>query len=175
MRDLLMAWRLPVHFAVTATTRPRRPDETPDIDYLFLSDEEFDRLEREDGLLERAVVYGQRKGVPRSQVETPLREGRDVLVRVDVQGAASLRSLFPDALLIFIAPPSIEEARRRLEDRDTEDPEQMRIRAETAEAEMAAAHDFDYIVVNETGQLEQTVRRVFEIVAAEKARRAQVA
>ena len=175
VRDLLIAWRLPVHFAVTATTRPPRPDERQGDDYHFVSDAEFDRLEAEDGLLEHAIVYGQRKGVPRSEVIDPLASGRDVIARVDVQGAATLRQLIPAALLIFIAPPSLDEAQRRLMERATESDAELRLRLETAVSEMEEASSFDYVVVNETGKLEGTARRIVEIIATEKARRAQKA
>jgi guanylate kinase len=172
VRDLLMAWQLPVHFAVTATTRPKRPGEVDGVDYHFVSDHEFDRLEAEHGLIERAIVYGQRKGVPSAEVVEPLKAGRDVIARVDVQGAETLRHLVPDVLLIFIAPPSIEEEARRLQERNTESEEEARLRVETAAREMEAAKRFDYIVVNETGKLEETARRIVEIIASEKRRRA---
>src|SRR5688572_19421272 len=110
VRDLLMAWDLPVHLVVTATNREMRPGEVEGIDYIFLSDDEFDRMEREGELIEHAIVYGQKKGVPKDQVLDPLAAGRDVIARVDVQGAATLKALIPEALLIFIAPPSLEEA-----------------------------------------------------------------
>src|SRR5436190_23078805 len=87
VRDLLMQWGVPFHFAVTATTRPPRPDEVPGVHYHFLEQTEFDRLLAEDGFIEHATVYGRSYGVPRSEVERPLAEGKDVLARVDVQGA----------------------------------------------------------------------------------------
>jgi guanylate kinase len=172
VRELLMRWRLPVHFAVTATNRAPRPGEVDGIDYHFLSDAGFDRLEASGELIESAIVYGQKKGVPRSEIEEPLSKGRDVIARLDVQGAATLRNLFGDtALLIFIAPPSQDEAQRRLEERDTEPEAERQARLAAAEAEMEAAKDFDYVVVNATGELEKTARRVVEIIAEEKARR----
>ena len=172
VRDLLTAWGLPFHFAVTATTRPRRPREVEGRDYRFLSEAEFDRLEAEGGLIEHALVYGRRYGVPRAEIVEPLAAGRDVLARVDIQGAATLRRLIPDALLIFIAPPSLDEAQRRLQERATEGETDQRLRLDTAAKEMAAAKDFDHVVVNETGRLEETARRVLAIIAAEKRRRA---
>lgn len=172
VRDLLMAWHLPVHFVVTATNRPMRSGEVEGIDYLFVSDAEFDRMERDGELIEHAIVYGQKKGVPKRQVLEPLAAGRDVLARVDVQGAATLKKLIPDALLIFLAPPSMEEAARRLTDRDTDSKEQRQIREQMARQEQEASKDFDYIVVNETGKLEETARRVAEIIADEKRKRA---
>jgi guanylate kinase len=173
VRERLIAWGIPAHFAVTATTRPKRPDEVEGYDYLFLSEEDFQRLVDKDGLIEHAEVYGRHYGVPRTEIVDPLAAGRDVIIRVDVQGAETLRRLIPEALLIFIAPPSVQEAQRRLEARQTDSAEATRIRVATAATEMAAAPDFDYVVVNETGKLEETVRRVVEIIAAEKARRSQ--
>jgi guanylate kinase len=171
VRDLLMAWRLPVHFVVTANTRPMRPGEVEGRDYRFVSEAEFQRMVRDGELIEHAVVYGQLKGVPRDAVLGPLEAGRDVVARVDVQGAATLRALVPDAILIFIAPPSLEEAQRRLEARDTDSDADRRLRIETAASEMEAARSFDYTVVNATGALEATARRIVEIMATEKAKR----
>lgn len=173
VRDLLMAWGIPMHFVVTATDRPPRPDEVEGLHYQFISTDEFDRLEQEGGFIEHAVVYGQRKGVPRSEIERPLAEGKDVLARVDVQGAATLKNLYPDAVVIFLAPPSLEEAQRRLDARETETQDQLRIRREVAAAEMSAAAGVDYVVVNRTGELQATARRVLEIIAQEKAARHQ--
>jgi guanylate kinase len=172
IRDLLIAWKLPLHFAVTATTRPIRSDEIEDVDYHFLGDSEFDRLEREDALLERAMVYGQRKGVPKAEVLAPLHDGRDVLARVDIQGADTLKVLVPDAFMIFIAPPSLAEAMRRLDERETESGEDLRRRIEAGAGEMEAASRFDRIVVNETGKLVQAAREVVAIIVEEKRRRA---
>src|SRR4051812_25415292 len=171
VRELMRAWGFPAYFAVTATTRQKRPAEVHGHDYLFVDDAEFDRMERDDELIEHANVYGRRYGVPRSQILTPLQEGKDVVARVDVQGAETLKRLVPDALLIFIAPPSLEEAQRRLLGRETDSAPDVQLRVDTAASEMEAAKDFDYVVVNETGQLEAAVRRVFEIIASEKAKR----
>jgi guanylate kinase len=173
VRGLLKDWGLPLHFVVTATNRPPRPDEQHGIDYHFLSDAEFERLDAEGGFIEQAIVYGQRKGVPRSEVVDALAAGRDVLARVDVQGAATLKQLYPDALLIFIAPPSTEEGERRLVERATESDEERALRLDTAAAEMATASGFDYVIPNETDRLADTARRVVEIIAAEKAKRAR--
>jgi guanylate kinase len=174
VRDLLMAWKLPVHFVVTATNRAMRPGEIDGIDYVFVSDAEFDRMEREGELIEHAIVYGQKKGVPKKQVLEPLAEGKDVLARVDVQGAATLKELIPDAFLIFLAPPSMEEAAKRLTERDTDSEEQRRIREQMAKEELAASKDFDHIVINETGKLEETAKRIAELIAEEKRRRASL-
>jgi guanylate kinase len=171
VRDLLMAWRLPVHFVVTATTRPMRPGEVEGRDYRFVDEPEFQRMVRDGELVEHAVVYGQLKGVPKEAVLGPLEAGRDVVARVDVQGAATLRALVPDAVLIFIAPPSLEEAQRRLAARATDSEADLILRSRTAVAEMEAAKSFNYTVVNETGALEAAARRIVEIMASEKKRR----
>jgi guanylate kinase len=173
VRDLLIEWQTPLHFVVTATDRAPRPGEVEGKDYRFLTKEQFDRLERDGGLIEHAVVYGQRKGVPRSEIEAPLSEGKDVLARVDVQGAATLRALYPDAIVIFLAPPSLEEAQRRLDERDTETEDDLRVRAQAARWEMESMADVDYIVVNRTGQLEAAARRVREIIEIESKRAAE--
>ncbi len=175
VRDLLIAWGVPVHFVVTATTRKPRPGEVEGIDYHFISESEFERLEREDGLIEHAVVYGQRKGIPRSEVLGALASGRDVLARVDVQGAATLKSLVPDALTVFLVTPSREEMRRRLDLRQTENETDLDARLRAAATELDEARHFDYVVVNETGRLAETARRVVEIISSEKAKRARAA
>jgi guanylate kinase len=171
VRDALMAWRLPVHFVVTATDRPMREGEVHGRDYVFVDTSEFERMKRDGELIEDAVVYGQLKGVPRVEVMRPFEAGRDVLARVDVQGAETLRRLVPDALLIFIAPPSLEELERRLRDRGSESEEEVGLRMEEAASEMKASKAFDYVVVNGTDELDATVRRVYEIIAAEKSKR----
>jgi guanylate kinase len=172
VRDSLKAWRLPVHFVVTATDRAMRPGEVHGRDYVFVDTAEFERMKRDGELIEDAVVYGQLKGVPRDEVMRPLAAGKDVLARVDVQGAETLRRLVPEALLIFIAPPSLEELERRLRERESDSEDDIQVRMAEARAEMDASKDFDYVVINETGELDAAVRRVFEIIAAEKAKRA---
>lgn len=171
VRDLLMTWELPFHFVVTATNRPPREGEVEGIDYLFVDDAEFDRMERDGELIEHALVYGQKKGVPKKQVLEPLEAGKDVIARVDVQGAESLKQLIPDALLIFIAPPSLEEAARRLTDRDTDSEEQRSIREAAALEEQEAAKWFDHVVINEHGKIEETAREVVRLIVQEKMRR----
>ena len=159
------------HFAITATTRPPRPGEREGIDYHFLSEEEYDRLLAEDGFLERASVYSSRYGVPKDEVTNAVEKGRDVIVRVDVQGAATIKELIPDAVLVFIAPPSAEELQRRLRDRSTDDGPDLLLRIETAVAEIAQRDSFDYVIVNANGRLEEAVSGVVDIFALEKRRR----
>jgi len=171
VRDLVLEWAPAIHRVVTATTRPPRPGETDGHDYHFLTEAEFGRRLAEGGFVEHAFVYDHLNGVPRDEIEAPLAAGKDVLARVDVQGAATIKRLFPDAVLIFVAPPSVEETARRMRARDADSDEAQKRRLETAAREMEAAAGFDHVVVNETGRLEETARRVLEIVAAEKRKR----
>lgn len=162
---------LPFHFTVTATTRPRREVNPADYQYLsFLSEDDFGRLLAEDGLLEHAQVYGYHYGVPKGPVQEALERGQDVVVRVDVQGAASIKKLAPAAVLIFIAPPSSEELEARLRARGLDKPEVMKRRLEKASSEMQQLSNFDYVVVNERDRLDEAVDRVLAIMTAERCR-----
>lgn len=158
------------HRVVTCTTRPPRDGERDGHDYHFLSDAEFERLIASDGLLEHAVVYGRYYGVPRQQVVDKLAEGFDVYVRTDVQGAASIKRLMTDAVLVFIAPSSLDELEERIRARGSDDDERVARRLATARDEMARRHEFNYVIVNEPGKLEATVDRLVEVLDAERLR-----
>lgn len=158
----------PWHFIVTATTRPKRPHELDGTDYIFLTPEQFEQLLAADGFLEHATVYGRYYGVPRAQVENALASGRDVIVKTDVQGARTLRDKFPTALLVFLAPPDLPELERRLRERKSETGEQLERRIETAIHEMDHQPDFDYVVVNHTDSIKQTVKHLERIIKEEK-------
>ena len=168
MKGLARTW----YFVVTATTRPKRPGEKDGVDYIFVTPSQFQALVNEDGLLEHAEVYGRSYGVPRAQVEEALASGREVIVKPDVQGARTLRSKVPGALLIFLAPPDMDELERRLRERKSETAENMEQRIQTATEEMEARPEFDYVVVNHSGRLEETVADIEEIITREKAKRA---
>ena len=172
VRDLLLDWAPRMHRVVTATTRKPRPGEVEGRDYHFISEETFDELLATGGFIEHAFVYDHRNGVPRIEVEDPIGFGRDAIARVDVQGAATLKRLLPQALLIFVSPGSLEEAARRMKSRGSDTPEEQQRRLETAKREMAAADLFDHVVENHSGELEAAARRVFEILVEEKRRRA---
>ncbi len=159
--------RLPIHFVVTATTRPPRPDERHGVDYFFLSREAFARMIEEDELLEYAIVYGDYKGIPKQQVREALASGKDVLMRIDVQGAATIRRLVPDAVLIFLTTASEEELVARLKRRKTESAEDLSLRIATARQELKRMEEFDYVVVNREHALEETVDTIIAIIAAE--------
>ena len=154
----------------TVTTRRRRPGEREGTDYHFLKDAEFDRLLASDGLLEHAEVYGLRYGVPRAPIREALVHGQDVVVRVDVQGAATLRRLLPEAVLVFVAPASVDELEGRLRRRRTEDEAVLRRRLETALREMEQQGLFHHVVVNADGRLEEAVEQLAAIIEAERRR-----
>jgi guanylate kinase len=158
------------HRVITCTTRPPRESERAGIDYHFVSEAEFDALIARDGLLEHAEVYGKRYGVPRAQVEDQLAAGNDVVVRTDVQGAASIRRLMPDAVLIFLAPPSLEELETRLRERGADDGDRIDRRLAAARGEMARSGEFGYVVVNEPGRLDEAADRLEEILDAARLR-----
>jgi guanylate kinase len=155
------------YFAVTATTRPRRPGEIDGVHYFFLDDATFDARRADGEFLESANVYGFQYGVPRGPIRSALARGQDVFVKVDVQGAASIRALVEHAIFIFLAPESMSELMRRLRSRKTDDPEALMQRFSTASRELLAAFDFDYVIFNEAERTERTVEQISAVVTAE--------
>ena len=168
---LLRERQFPMHYAVTATTRPIRPGEVPGKDYLFLTQDEFERMLAKDGFLEYAEVYGKCYGTPNAEVLEPLASGQDVLLKIDVQGADTVKDKLPQAIRIFLAPPSYDELRRRLTERLTESEEALRRRLLEAEAEMAHAGEYDYVVYNHSDLLDDAVREIEQIVLNERQKR----
>ena len=166
----LREMRRPWHFAVTATTRPMRPGEVDGKDYIFMDTADFLRARERDELLESAQVYDRWYGVPRWQVRDPLIAGKDVILGIDVQGAATIRSIAPEALTIFVMPASLDELRSRLAQRGTEDESEMQRRLQEASVELGRIGEFDYRVVNRNGALDAAVREIDAIIAAEKCR-----
>ena len=160
----------PFHYAVTATTRLRRPTEVDGQDYHFKTVDEFEWMLRNDALIESAAVYGNYYGIPKSEVTEYLAQGEDVIVKPDVQGAATIKRQMPEAVSIFLAPPSLAEQADRLRRRKTEDPAALALRLRIAGEEMHALATFDYVVVNHTGKLDQTVQQIIAILTAEKCR-----
>ncbi len=160
----------PFHYTVTATTRPRRSNERDGVDYIFVTKEAFKRMIEDGELLEWAEVYGNLYGVPRSQVVEALENGKDVLIKADVQGAATIKAIAPDAVFIFLAPPTLDELAHRLRRRMTESPEALALRLKIAELEMGEAPKFDYVVVNKQGALDESVREIERIVEREGSR-----
>lgn len=158
---------LPFHFVVTATTRPKRSNEVHGRDYWFVSTEEFARMIDADELIEYAVVYGDYKGIPKQQVREALASGMDVLMRIDVQGAETVRRLAPEALMIFITTESEEDLVHRLETRKTETPDSLAIRIATARKELKRVGVFDYLIINREFHLDETVEIIRSIIQAE--------
>lgn len=162
--------RMPFYFVVTATTRLPRPDEQAGVDYIFVSKDQFAGMIERGELLEYAIVYNDYKGIPKDQVRQALQSDQDVILRIDVQGAASIRELCRDALTIFLAPEGETELVERLTQRKSETPEGLKLRIVTARQEMKRMGEFDYVVVNRNGNLNATVDAIIEIIHAEHLR-----
>jgi guanylate kinase len=158
------------HYVVTCTTRPRRAYEIDGVHYHFLEPEAFRALRDAGGLLEANEVHDHWYGTPREDVRAALHRGADVILKIDVQGAAVVKQKVPEALLIFLVPPSYEDLFGRLQARATETADELDVRQRNAALELAQQKDYDYVVVNETGEIERTAARVDEIIRAEKAR-----
>jgi guanylate kinase len=163
----MQARGLPFHFVVTATTRPPRENETHGVDYYFYSKEEFAEMIEQDELLEYAFVYNDYKGIPKFQVREALASGHDVVMRLDVQGAATIKELYPEALLIFLTTDTEEELVERLKARKTEALPELKLRIATARKELDRVKEFDYVVVNRDDQLDKTVDIIEAILHAE--------
>ncbi|GAC1544155.1 MAG: guanylate kinase [Herpetosiphon sp.] len=160
----------PFHFVVTATDRPQRPGEVPGVDYHFVDPADFQRMIAGNELLEYAQVYGHYKGIPKREIGNALSSGKDVVLRLDVQGAATIKSIAPAAVLIFLVPPNVEELRNRLQWRRTDSPAQVERRLKTATEEMERIDEFDYVVTNHEMRLDEAVGQVRSIIRAEKQR-----
>jgi guanylate kinase len=158
----------PIYYIVTMTTRPRRPAEKDKVDYQFVSKEEFLKLKQNNELLESANVYGNYYGVPKQDVVKNLEAGRDVLVKVDVQGVETIKKAMPQAVAIFLSPPSKDELLTRLKHRHTESEAEVRVRLQAAEDEFKQLPSFDYVVVNYRDELERAVSAIGSIIAIEK-------
>lgn len=168
--DAMRRMRYPLYFAVTATTRPQRRGETAGRDYHFVSRSEFEQMVERRELLEWANVYGNLYGVPKRQVQQALAEGRDVVVKVDVQGAATIKNILSETVFIFVAPPSMSDLEERLKQRKTESGVDLELRMKTAQEEMGSLPLFDYVVVNHEGRVELAVSQIESIITAEKCR-----
>ena len=158
---------LPIHFIVTAATRPPRPNEIHGRDYFFYSHDEFAEMIDKGELLEYAIVYNDYKGIPKAQVRDALSSGKDVIMRLDVQGAATIRRLCPDALMIFLTVENEDDMVNRLQSRKTETPEGLKLRIATARQEMTQVEAFDYVVINRENHLDETVDTIVSIIVAE--------
>lgn len=168
--QLLKQQNYPFHFVVTATTRARRPNEVEGRDYYFVDKSDFADMIEQGELLEWASVYGDYKGIPKKHLRAAFASGHDVIMRVDVQGAQTLRKMVPNAVTIFITAESEEELVHRLQARQTEDLGQLKMRIATARQELRRANEFKYVVVNRDNQLDVTVQQLLGIITAEKCR-----
>jgi guanylate kinase len=158
------------HYTVTCTTRGPRPGEVPGVSYQFLTPEAFHALRVSGELLEASEVHGNWYGTPRREVAHALAEGHDVILKIDVQGASVVKQRVPDALLVFIVPPSLEALFQRLRSRATETADELEIRQRNAAIELARQGDYDRVVVNETGEIERTAAEIEAIIEQEKRR-----
>jgi guanylate kinase len=161
---------LPLYFAVTVTTRPQREGENDGVDYHFISKDRFEQMIENHELLEWANVYGNFYGVPKPELQKALARGQDVIVKVDVQGAATIKRDHPQAVFIFLAPPSMSDLEERLRKRKTESGVDLELRMKAAAAEMKSQSMFDYIVVNHQDGVESAILQIESIITAEKRR-----
>jgi guanylate kinase len=160
----------PFHYVVTSTTRPLREGEKDGVEYCFVSESQFHEMLQRGDLIESAKVYGYWYGVPKNEVKQALDSGKDVMLKIDVQGASAIRTLLPGAVLVFLTLPSLEEYERRLRQRKTETDTDIKVRLGKVNEELRSMLMFDYVVVNREGELDVAVEQVKAIVAAEKCR-----
>ena len=159
-----------LNFVITTTTRPRRPNEKDGVDYHFVTKEVFRKMRDNNELLEWAQVYDNWYGVPKETVLRSLKQGNDVIVKVDIQGASTYKKFAPEAVTIFLAPPSFDELANRLKLRYTETPASLSTRLQACDYEMKQIEQFDYVVVNQSNQIECAVNEIKAIITAEKCR-----
>ncbi|MHB8104975.1 MAG: guanylate kinase [Dehalococcoidales bacterium] len=161
---------LPAYISVSATTRSRRPGEKDGADYYFIDPAKFQSMIDANQLLEWATVYGNRYGIPKEPVRQALKKGQDVIVKIDVQGAATIKKKVPQAILIFLVTISMAELEQRLKKRRTETKAELELRLKTAEKELDSIPMFDYIVANREGKIDRTIADIEAIINAEKCR-----
>ena len=160
----------PLEYIVTVTTRPKRAKERNNVDYHFVSTEKFQEMVKNNELLEWANVYSQWYGVPKQPTKQALDKGQDIIVKVDTQGAATIKKILPQSVFIFLTPPSMEDLTLRLEQRHTESPFDLALRLKTAEEEIKQLPLFDYVVVNKRDDVDQAISDIKAIITAEKCR-----
>ena len=158
----------PFHYVVTATTRPKRASEKDGVDYHFLSLKEFQQMIDKNQFLEWANVYGNYYGVPKDDITSTLSQGVDTIVKVDVQGAATIKEILPQAVFIFLMPPSVEELEKRLKKRHSESSADLALRLERAKVEIKNLPIFDYVITSRQNKLNEVVSQIYAIVAAKK-------
>lgn len=158
------------YFVVTATTRPPREGEVDGVDYFFLSNNEFAQMIDQNELLEYAIVYNDYKGVPKRQIREALASGKDVIMRVDVQGAMRIRQLIPNAILLFLLTPTEADLVNRLRTRRSESDHSLQLRIAMARKEIERIREFDYYVVNAQNEQDVAVNRILSIIDAARCR-----
>jgi len=158
------------HYVVTVTSRPRRKGERDGVDYHFISQQEFQQMIDNGELLEWANVYGNYYGVPRREISQALSKGMDVIVKVDVQGAATIKRILPQTVFIFLRPPSMEELEKRLRQRHSESARDLALRLRKAEEEMNSLPLFAHVLTSHQGKLDEVISQIQAIVTAEKRR-----
>lgn len=160
----------PLEYITTVTTRPRRASERDNVDYHFIPRDRFEQMVKDNELLEWANVYGNWYGVPKLAVKQTLARGQDAIVKIDVQGATTIKKILPQAVFIFLIPPSRGELVTRLEQRRTESPAELARRLEQVEEEIKQLPQFDYLVINRRDEIDTAVSDIKAIITAEKCR-----
>jgi guanylate kinase len=160
----------PFHYIVTATTRPKRAGEKNGVDYHFLSRKEFQQMMDKHQFLEWANVYGNYYGVPKEEITSALSKGVDVIAKVDVQGAATIKKILPQAVFVFLMSPSMEALEKRLRKRSSESSIDLALRLERAKGEIKSLPIFDYVITSRQNKLDEVVFQIDAIVVAEKCR-----
>jgi len=155
---------------ITVTTRPQRAMERDKVDYYFVTTAKFQDMREHGELLEWAQVYGNWYGVPKEAVKGALQKGRDVIIKVDVQGAATIKKIVPQSILIYLVTPSAGELENRLKQRSTESSADLALRTKIAAEELKQLALFDYVVINKPGEIAQAVSDILAIITAEKCR-----
>jgi len=160
----------PFHYVITTTTRPKRVAEKNGVDYHFLSGKEFQQMIDKNQFLEWANVYDNYYGVPKNEITIALRNGVDTIVKVDVQGAATIKEILPQAVFIFLMPPSLEELEKRLRKRHSESTSGLALRLKKAKEEIESLPLFDYVITSRQNKVDEVVFQIDAIVTAEKRR-----
>jgi len=160
----------PFHYVITSTTRPKRAGEKNGVNYHFLSQKEFQQMLDKHQFLEWATVYGNYYGVPKDEITSALSKGVDTIVKIDVQGAATIKKILPQAVFIFLMPPSMEALEKRLRRRRSESSEDLALRLERAKGEIKSLPLFDYVITSHQNKLDEVVSQIDAIIAAEKRR-----
>jgi guanylate kinase len=161
---------LPAFISISATTRARRTNEKDGVDYHFVSKEKFQQMVDANELLEWATVYGNHYGIPKEPVRQALKKGNDVIVKIDVQGAATIKKILPQAIFIFLVTSNLDELEKRLKKRRTETSDELELRLNTAKRELEQIPLFDYLVINKDKEIQTTIEAIKSIITAEKCR-----